>query len=346
MQPYRLRPALATLAAGVTLAAALTAAAAQDRQIALKLSHGFPAAHPLHATVTQWAASLAQGSNGTLAVAVHPDARLGKTFDHYDMARTGAADIALAHPGLQIGRFPLIAAGELPLTFANATGGSAAFDAWYRGHAAQEMPDVKFCLAFVHDPGTIHTVRRKVEAPVDIGGMKVRTAQNTLAAFVRLLGGAEVRAAPSELRELLVRGVAQAVTLPWQSAILSGTDQIARNHLDLPLYTTPFALVINKRRYAQMSEAQRAALERHCGNPWAARIAGPWAAWERAGRATMALRRGHEVYSISPAQVDAWRMAAEPLTVTWGARVKRAGRDPDAALKALKDELGKHGAAF
>ena len=34
--------------------------------------------------------------------------------------------------------------------------GSAALDAWYRRYAAQEMKDVRYCLAFAHDPGTFH----------------------------------------------------------------------------------------------------------------------------------------------------------------------------------------------
>ena len=337
----------ATLTAGgVALAAALTATAAQEQTVALKLSHGFAPTHPLHAAVTEWATSVGQESKGTIAVQVHPEQQLGKAFDQYDLARSGAADIAIAHPGLQIGRFPAIAAGELPLLIANATSGSAALDAWYRASAVAEMPDVRFCLAFVHDPGTLHTANRKVEGPADIRDMKIRTTQNTLAAFVTLLGGRNVRSPDSELRDLLVRGVAQAVALPWQSAILAGTDQVARNHLDLPLYTTPFAMVINGRRLAAMSEAQRGVIDRHCDTSWAERIAAPWAAWERAGRETMASLRGHEVHAVTPAQVAEWRTAAQPLTATWAARMKRAGRDPDAALAALKAELAKHNAAF
>ena len=179
-------------AGGVAFAAALTVAVAQEPAVTLRLSHGYAASHPLHTALMEWAASVVQGSKDTIAIRVHPDQQLGKAFDHYDMARTGAVDIALATPGLQIGRFPLIAAGELPLLIANAIGGSAALDAWYRAHAVQEMPDVKFCLAFVHDPGTIHAVKRKIAAPADIRGAKIRTAQNTIAAFVTLLGGSTV----------------------------------------------------------------------------------------------------------------------------------------------------------
>jgi TRAP-type transport system periplasmic protein len=334
------------VAGGMALAAMLTASAAREQPIALRLSHGFPASHPLHAAVNEWAASVARESKGTVAVQVHPDQQLGKTFDHYDMARTGAADIVISYPGLQIGRFPMFAAGELPFLFANATGGTAAFDAWYRAYAIQEMPDVKYCLAFVHDPGTLHVVRRKIETPTDMRGVKVRTTQNTLAAFVKLLGGSTVRAPESELRDLLVREVAQAVALPWQTAILSGTNQIARNHLDLPLYTTPFALVLNKDKYAAMTEAQRRVMDRHCTNSWAGKIARPWAFWERTGREAMRSLKGHEIYAIPPEQIASWRTAAEPLTATWAERVKRVGGDPDAVLKTLKAALAKYNAAF
>ena len=30
-----------------------------------------------------------------------------------------------------------------------------ALDAWYRKYAEKEMKDVKFCLAFMHDPGVV-----------------------------------------------------------------------------------------------------------------------------------------------------------------------------------------------
>ena len=43
-----------------------------------------------------------------------PSQQLGKAFDHYDMARDGIADLTYVNPGYQPGRFPIIAAGELP----------------------------------------------------------------------------------------------------------------------------------------------------------------------------------------------------------------------------------------
>ncbi len=88
-----------------------------------------------------WAADIEKASGGTIKMKIFPSQQLGKAFDHYNMARDGIADVAYANPGYEPGRFPIMGATELPFLFANAKGGSAAADAWYRKYAAKEMPD-------------------------------------------------------------------------------------------------------------------------------------------------------------------------------------------------------------
>src|SRR6185369_4940120 len=136
----------------------------------------------------EWGASVEKASNGTIKFKIYPSQQLGKAFDHYDMARDGIADFTYVNPGYQPGRFPVIAAGELPFSIANAKGGSAAFDSWYRKYAEREMKDVHFCFAFVHDPGTLHA-RRKITTPDQIKGLKLRPSNATMGQFFTLLGG-------------------------------------------------------------------------------------------------------------------------------------------------------------
>src|ERR1700693_2399872 len=178
MHSQGLRNTLLVAATGLTLVAA-PACFAQDKTFELKLSHWVPPAHPLQKALEEWGASVEKASNGTLKYKVYPAQQLGKAFDHYDMARDGIADLTYINPGYQPGRFPIIAAGELPFLMADAKGGSIALDAWYRNFAAKEMKDVKFCVAFVHDPGAIYSVSKKVMVPADIQGMKIRPAQAT-----------------------------------------------------------------------------------------------------------------------------------------------------------------------
>ena len=141
-------------------------AQAQDKTIELKLSHWVPASHPLHKALRGMGRSRSRRPRAERSStrSIRRE-QLGKAFDHYDMARDGIADMTYINPGYQPGRFPIIGAGELPFLMANAKGGSSALDAWYRKYAATEMKDVKFCLAFVHDPGTFHSRTKKIMVP-------------------------------------------------------------------------------------------------------------------------------------------------------------------------------------
>ena len=333
-------------AAAAVLLLALPTAQAQDKTVNLKISHWVPPSHPLQKSLEEWAASVEKDSGGTIKSKIYPSQQLGKAFDHYDMARDGIADMTFINPGYTPGRFPIIAAGELPFLMTNAKGGSVALDEWYRKYAAKEMKDVKFCLAFVHDPGALHMVDKKVMVPGDIKGLKMRPAQGTIAEFVRLLGGTNVKASAPQVRDVLARHVADGVTFPWGSIVLFGIDKVTKYDLEMPFYTTTFALVFNKAKYNSMSAKQKKAIDDHCNSQWALKIASPWADFEHAGIAKIKAEKSHEVYTISDAQVAEWRKAAAPLEAKWAAGAKKAGVDPAKALAELKADLKKEGAAY
>ena len=337
--------------AGCVYAAALlvggaTGALAQDKTFELKLSHWVPPSHPLQKALEEWGASVEKDSGGTIKYKVYPAQQLGKAFDHYDMARDGIADLTYINPGYQPGRFPIISAGELPFLMTTAKGGTQALDAWYRKYADKEMKDVKFCLAFLHDPGAFHSRAKKILVPGDIKGMKIRPAHATMATFVTMLGGTNVQASAPEVRDIIDKGVADAVTFPWGSVPLFGIDKVTKYHLDMPLYVTTFAFVFNKAKYNEMSAAQKKVIDNHCTPEWALKVAAPWADFEHAGIAKIKAEAGHEVYEPSAAQVAEWKKAAEPLAQTWADNVKKAGGDPDAIMKDLKATLAKYQAAY
>ena len=339
-------PAVLCAAALAALIGAPSTAFAQEKTFELKLSHWVPPSHPLQKALEEWGAAVEKESGGTLHYKVYPSQQLGKAFDHYDMARDGIADLTYINPGYQPGRFPIIAAGELPFLMTNAKGGSVALDAWYRSYAAKEMKDVKFCLAFVHDPGSFHSVSKKIVVPADIKGMKIRPAQGTIAELVTSLGGTNVQAAAPEVREVLAKGVADAVTFPWGSVVLFGIDKVTKYDMDVPLYTTTFAFVFNKARYEEMSPRQKKAIDDHCTSEWAAKVATPWADFEHAGIEKLKAEPSHEVYDISPAQLAEWKKAAAPLEAKWAEGAKKAGVDPELVMKGLKAELVKNKAAY
>ncbi len=333
-------------AAVAALIGATTGAFAQDKTFELKLAHWVPPSHPLQKALEAWGASVEKDSGGTIKSKVYPAQQLGKAFDHYDMARDGIADLTYINPGYQPGRFPIIGAGELPFLMSNAKGGSQAIDAWYRKYADKEMKDVKFCLAFVHDPGSFHSKTKKIMVPADIKGMKIRPAHATMAGWVTQLGGTNVQSSAPEVRDILDKGVADAVTSPWGSVPLFGIDKVTKYHMDVPLYVTTFAFVFNKDKYNQMSAAQKKVIDNHCTNEWAAKVASPWADFEHGGIAKLKAEAGHEVYELTPAQLAEWKKAASPLEKIWADNVKKVGGNPETAMKVLMAELAKYKAAY
>jgi TRAP-type transport system periplasmic protein len=339
-----MRIAFTVTAAAVALVLAAGAAQAQDKPVVLKLSSWVPAQHPLNPSLQAWADDIKKASGGTITATLFPSEQLGKAFDHYDMARDGISDFSYVNPGYQPGRFPIMAGASLPFLFSNAKGGTAAIDAWYRQYAAQEMKDVKFCFAFVHDPGTFHA-RKKITLPSDIKGMKIRPATSTIGQMVTALGGTNVQASAPEARDMLERGVADAITFPWGSIPLFGIDKVVKYHMDVPLYVTPFVWVMNKDKYNALSAGQKKVIDDHCTTEWAERVASPWADFEYGGHAKLA-KEGHEIYKLDATQLKAWRDATAPGEAQWAESVKKVGQDPKKVMDSLKAELIKYKAAL
>ena len=311
----------------------------------LKLSSWVPAQHALNPALQAWADDIKRASGGSITATLFPSEQLGKAFDHYDMARDGIADAAYVNPGYQPGRFPIFAAASLPFQVANAKAGSAAVDAWYRPYAAKEMKDVRVCFAFVHDPGSLHS-RKKVVLPGDIKGMKVRPATSTIGQMVTTLGGTNVQSSAPEARDMIERGVADAITFPWGSLTLFGIDKVVTYHIDVPLYVTPFVWVLNKDKMASMSPAQKKVMDEHCTTEWAEKIGSAWADFEINGHTKIAAMAGHEMTQLSPEQIDAWRKAVAPVTEQWAEGVKKVGADPKQVLHSLHDTLAKYKSAL
>ncbi len=58
----------------------------------------------------------------------------------------------------------------------------------------------------------------------------------------------------------------------------------------------------------------------------------------------MKAQPGQEVYKLTPEQTAEWKKAAEPLVKSWADGVKKAGVDPDQAMKDLRADLAKYNA--
>ena len=87
-------------------------------------------------------------------------------------------------------------------------------------------------------------------------------------------------------------------------------------------------------------------IDDHCTTEWAEKVAAPWADFEFAGRAKIAGQPGHEIYKLTPEQLDAWRKAVAPGEAQWAEGVKKVGARPEAVMDSLKASLAKYKSAL
>ncbi len=330
---------------GFTTLGFVTPGFAQEKTVSLKMSLWLPPAHPLVPATQAWAADIEKASGGTIKMSVFPSEQLGKAFDHYDMARDGIADITYVNPGYQPGRFPIAAAGQLPFVFSDGKKGTLALNEWYHKYAPTEMKDTHLCFAFIHDPGSLHG-KKKIVVPSDLRGVKVRPAQSTFGEMVKMFGGTNVQASAPESRDALERGVADEIAFPWGSMFLFGIDKVVKYHMDAPLYTSVFTYNINLDKYNSLSPAQKKVIDDHCSPEWASKVSDPFSEFEANGRIKMKALEGHEVYPLTPEQLDEWKKAVKPLHDSWAEAVKKAGGDAAAIDADLQATLKKYEAGI
>ena len=165
-------------AALAALVCGATGALAQEKTFDLKISHWVPPSHPLQKALEDWGSSVEKDfrrhdqdhdlSRAAARQGLRPLQHGARRHRRHCARQSGLRAWSLS--GLGRGR-------NSPFLVANAKEGSAALDAWYRKYVEREMKEVKYCLAFVVDPGTWHTSKKKIVEPGDVDGMKIRPAQ-------------------------------------------------------------------------------------------------------------------------------------------------------------------------
>ncbi len=336
------------LFAAASAAALLAPVGASAQEVTMALSHWVPPVHSLQPTgMVPWAESIKEASNGRIQIDIYPAQQLGAAPDHYDMARDGIVDIGFVNPGYQAGRFPIIAAAELPFLMSNATTASRALHEWYQQYEDLEMGDVHVCMVHLHDPGTFHGIDGPLAGPEDLKGKNVRPPQGTIARLISMAGGSPVQVPVPEMRAILSSGGADITSGPWNSNILFGVDDVVTHHLDLPLYSVAFVYAINLGTWNSLSDENRAVMEEHCTPEWSQKIATGWAEVESGSYPDISSRPTDTMYTPNDEQMAGWMALSDQLRDEWIETATGAGvEDAEAALQDLVDRLTAAGGAF
>jgi TRAP-type C4-dicarboxylate transport system substrate-binding protein len=220
-----------------------------QQKIELKLAYFVGDQHAMSQWLTRWSQAIEMASGGRIAVKRFPGAQMGPAPAHYDLTRTGQADMAWVLHGGTPGRFPLTEIINLPFMVGSAEIGTKVLnDPELRAkHLDAEHKGVKVMMLFTHQPGGPHTTKKAIRTLADFKGLRLRFASPTIRELVAALGATPVGVQPNELSEQLQKGTLDGTFIDYGGAgIAFKLGGIVKYSTELHAYVSSFALVMNQ----------------------------------------------------------------------------------------------------
>lgn len=308
---------------------------AQSAEINLKMANWVPPFHHFTTTAKNWIKTIEAASGGNIKVSLDSNA-LAKPPGQYDLAKNGVRDITWSVGAYTPGRSPLFRFAEVPFASPNAEIGSAGHNKWYTKHGfdKREMKGTVLITSFVHGPGMLHS-KKEVRVMEDMKGIKIRVGGGGVLT-AKVLGAVPVVQSATKSHESLQRGTTEAAFFPFEAVHGFRLSGLTKYHLEIPggLYTTPFSINMNKKKFDGLPAAARQALMKAGGAAGAKFIGRHWDDADKGGRAD-AMKAGNKIQTLSAAEQKRWSRAVQIITDNWIKKGNEMGLDG----KAIMDDL-------
>jgi TRAP-type C4-dicarboxylate transport system substrate-binding protein len=173
---------------------------------------------------------------------------MGPMQQHYDLARTGQADVSWFLHGATPGRFPLTELVQLPYLVGSAEIGTKTLnDPELRSkYLDAEHKGLKVLLLLTHQPGNVHTTKKPIRTVEDMKGLRLRFASPTIRDFVAALGGTPVGVVATEQVEQLQKGTIDGTFIDYGGAgIAFKMAGILKYSTEMYSYVSSFGVGMN-----------------------------------------------------------------------------------------------------
>jgi TRAP-type C4-dicarboxylate transport system substrate-binding protein len=229
-------------------------AQAQDK-FEVKIAYFVGQQHFMSKWLIGWGEKLEKASNGRLVFKHFPGAQMAPAPAHYDLARSGQADVSWFLHGGTPGRFPLTELVSLPYMVASSEMGTKVLnDSQLRSkYLDAEHKGVHVLLLLTHQPGNVYTTRKPIRTADDMKGMRIRFASPTIREFISGLGGSPVGVQPTEILEQLQKGSIDGAFIDYGGAGIAfkmgGTLKYAT---EMYSYVASFGIGMNPEFHARL----------------------------------------------------------------------------------------------
>ena len=243
----------------IGLALGASAALAQDKR-EMKLAYYVGDQTAMSQWLVRWADALEKQSGGSLAVKRFPGAQLGSTPQHYDIARTGIADVTWFIHGSTPGRFPLTELINLPYMVGSAEIGVKVLNdaELRRQYLDAEHKGVRVLMLFVHTPGGVFTSTRPIRTLADFKGARLRYTSPTTRDYIQALGATPMGVPPTDTNEQMQKGVIDGTFVDYGGAGFAfKLGGVVKYVTELYTYVASFGLAMNPEFWNGLSPAHQ-----------------------------------------------------------------------------------------
>lgn len=271
--------------------------------------------------------------------------RLGPPPAQMDLVQDGAADLTWIFHGYQAGRFTGTKLIELPGYDGNAEAASVAYWRVHKAHLSKlnEHKGVKLVALMTHGPAQLHSTK-KVEALMDIGGMKIRVPGGVGGDVGAALGATGIKVPAPKVYETLASNAADGVVMPFESRKGFKLTEVAQNVFEIPggLYRGSFAIIMNNETFNGLPKDLQKALNDKVFGETASRMAGKiWDEIDAEGRSVTEATEGNAINAASAADLVAYGAISNKIRVSVLEELKGKGIDADAAYEMVRSEMAK-----
>jgi TRAP-type C4-dicarboxylate transport system substrate-binding protein len=297
---------------------------AQAATIKLTYSNFFPPGHIQSKLAESWCKEVEKRTNGQVVVEYFPGQTLTKARQVYDGVVEGISDVGFSVLAYTRGRFPVMAAVDLPLGYTSGTVATKVINAVYKKFMPKELMDTKVMYLHAHGPGLIHTKSKPVRKMEDMKGLKFR-GHGTSALVVKALGGTPVPKPMPETYQMLQKGVVDGAVYPFEANKGWKLGEVTRFATAdfTAAYTTSFFVVMNKDKWNSISAANQKIIEQ-INMEWADKHGEAWDTSDAKG-IVFFLNQGGTIIGLDAKEGERWKKAVAPIIDEYRAKMNKEG---------------------
>jgi TRAP-type C4-dicarboxylate transport system substrate-binding protein len=292
--------------------------------VKLTYSNFFPPGHIQSKLAEAWCKEVEARTNGQVVVDYFPGQTLTKARQVYDGVVEGLSDVGFSVLAYTRGRFPVLAAVDLPLGYTSGTVATKVVNAVYEKFQPKELSDTQVMYLHAHGPGLIHTKGKAVRKMEDMNGLKFR-AHGTSALVVKALGGTPVPKPMPETYQMLQKGVVDGAVYPFEANKGWKLGEVT-NYCTADFtaaYTTSFFVVMNKDKWNSLPPDVQKIIEQ-INQEWAVKHGEAWDTSDAQG-IVFFLNQGSEIIGLDAKEGEKWKKAVAPIITDYAADMDKKG---------------------